>query len=382
VAWKNRWIKLEPLGHGGQGTVHRVLDKSQFDFTEITEILSGPLQNTVDQNRQIEQILRHRKLILELVRMDNPACQGALKELLLPEDARDPERAEERIKREIRAMSEISHPNLLRILDFDSDGRWFVSQCHPKGSLNKNPIFRADFVGALRACRPLVEGVANLHEKGLVHRDIKPENVFLDVEDKLVLGDFGLVFFTNDERTRLSATLENVGTYAWMPPWAMNMRIEALQPSFDVFSIGKLIWSLVNPNKILQFWEYNRDEFNLELLFPNTPYIHLANPLFAKCIVRNEKDCLQDAAVLLKEIDQILSVIDSGADIIRPNSLMPCKVCGKGTYQLMSDHHQSPHHFGLKPSGTRSYKIFVCDFCGNMQLFHFEKPGDVGPWKR
>jgi len=39
----------------------------------------------------------------------------------------------------------------------------------------------------------LVEAVSELHKGGFVHRDITPANVFLADDDRLVLGDFGLV---------------------------------------------------------------------------------------------------------------------------------------------------------------------------------------------
>jgi serine/threonine-protein kinase len=36
-------------------------------------------------------------------------------------------------------------------------------------------------------------GVARLHDKGILHTDIKPANLFLDRDDNVLVGDFGLV---------------------------------------------------------------------------------------------------------------------------------------------------------------------------------------------
>ena len=151
--------------------------------------------------------------------MDDPSYHGALKVLHQPEDARNAATAQERIQREIEAMATIVHPNLLTILEADPDAEWFVSQFHPHGTLAENQHrFAGKFVEALRAFRPLVEGVAELHKQGIVHRDIKPQNVFLDAAGRLILGDFGLVFFTDERHTRISGTIENVGSRDWMPP--------------------------------------------------------------------------------------------------------------------------------------------------------------------
>ncbi|MFB3906566.1 MAG: protein kinase [Acidobacteriota bacterium] len=95
------------------------------------------------------------------------------------------------------------------------------------------------------AFRPLVEGVVALHQDKLVHRDIKRENVYLDEQDRLVLGDFGLVYFIDDKRSRLSAQFENVGSRDWEPPWAQGVRLEKVTPAFDVFSLGKMPTSIL-----------------------------------------------------------------------------------------------------------------------------------------
>jgi hypothetical protein len=45
--------------------------------------------------------------------------------------------------------------------------------------------------------------------------------------------------------TRLTGTFSNVGTKAWMPQWAMHARVEELRATFDVYALGKLLWSVV-----------------------------------------------------------------------------------------------------------------------------------------
>ena len=245
--YRQRWHIIEPLGEGGQGKVYRVLDDSKF---RVDDVLSPSIQNSIASfsgiltpEKRRENLESFRKAILDFIRMEDPDNQGALKILHEPKEARDANLAKTRIREEIEAMFSISHPNLLKILDHDPDSKWFVSEIHTKGTLiNNKSRFAGDFIGALKAFRPLVEGVAKLHEAGFVHRDIKPENVFLGSQDNLILGDFGLVFFNDPQRTRVSGTWENVGSRDWMPPWAMSMRIEEIKPTFDVFCLGKLLW--------------------------------------------------------------------------------------------------------------------------------------------
>jgi hypothetical protein len=130
-------------------------------------------------------------------------------------------------------------------------------------------------------------------------------------DDRLILGDFGLVYFEGQANERLSDTIGNVGSRDWMPGWAMGIRIEDLKPTFDI-SLGKLLWALVCPGKIMQLWYYDDPRFDLEKLFPGAPYIHLAKSLFGKCIVQEDRDCLPNAKALLGQIDEFLLTIDRG----------------------------------------------------------------------
>ena len=373
--FQTRWDIIEELGKGGQGTVYRVRDKKRYNLEEeiypaLQDSIAGlPAINTPESKQKRLETLR--KAIVDLINIENPLYHSALKVLHEPKDSRDPERAKTRIAYEIQAMYSVSHPNLLKIVDYDSDGIWFVSQYHQKGSLDKNrDIYAGDFEGSLKAFRPLVHAVSEIHKLGLVHRDIKPENVFLAHDGRLVLGDFGSVFFTDSQHTRISATYENVGSRDWMPPWAMGIRIEEIKPCFDVFCLGKLLWAMVSGRPILQLWYYDKEQFNVEEIFPRSKSIKFANDLFSKCIVENETDCIPTASELLEEIDKIIDIIELGADKLNLEIERKCKVCGIGKYLVMSDGNLTrTQNYGLSPRGNMNFMIFECSHCGHVQLF-------------
>jgi serine/threonine protein kinase len=340
----------------------------------------------VNQSRQ-RAFDAFREAMEKLSTASDPDNLAALKVLHEPKDAReeDPERARERIRREMKAISEVSHPNLLRIKEADPDGGWFAAEYHPNGPLSERPdLFKGDLRRALEALRPPVEGVAELHSQGRVHRDIKPANTFISREGQLVLGDFGLVFFTDDERARLSATFENVGSRDWMPLWAQSMRIEEVRPTFDVFTLGKVLWSMVSGEPFLRGWYYDDEDypqFNVEKMFPDEPSIRFVNRLLSKCVVEREKNCLPDAGALLAEIDKVLPVFDrGGGEPLGENIERHCRVCGVGTYERASLNDLANSGFSM-PAGSRGLYMFTCRHCGHVQLFLFpDKDEKLPAW--
>ncbi len=387
MSYEERWEHIRKLGVGGQGEVSLVRDTSLYKLQPLSDMFVKSLNDLSGvkyKNRAQEAFKELRTGIIDIVNAESPENQGALKKLHPATDARDPERAGERIVREIQAMAASSHPSLLRILDSDPEARWFVSEFHPNGVLGQKPdMFKGDLNAALRAFRPLVAGVASLHQDNLVHRDIKPANVFLSLKNELVLGDFGLVYFSDDSRTRVSGTFENVGTRDWMAPWAMGRKLDDIKPSHDVFALGKLLWSMLSGQRFLQLWYFDEEEFDVERMFPNARNISLANALFRKTIVEKEKDCMPDAGALLEEVDRLLCVIDLRADLIRDNIKRRCKVCGLGMYNCIVDLNQTgAGNFGLNPRGSSQMKIFTCAHCGHVQLFHFQNEKGPPAWKR
>ena len=382
MQYEKRWEKIESIGKGGQGEVFRVLEKSKFSLNLLA--LSRSIELTRKLNRQKpEDEEQVRREIAKVVRAENPMNHSALKIFHSPNEARNFEDAEERLKRELEAMKQADHPNLLKIEDYNLDEKWFVSKYYHRGTLkDRSGWFTGQVERTLTAIRPVVEGIATLHKNQLVHRDIKPENIFVDESEQLVLGDFGLVFFMAGDHTRLTDTYENVGSTDWMPSWATRMRIEDVRPSFDVFSLGKTIWSMVSRTPLLLLWYHREEEFDLKRQFPDRPEIELLNNLLDKCIVQYEKTCLENADLLLEEIDNLLGVLRLGAGPVGEDFDRPCRVCGFGKYRLFTDKNfTATGNFGLNPRGA-AFKIFTCNNCGHAQLFFC--PGGSNPpaWEK
>jgi len=379
---RDHWEIVEEIGYGGQGKVFLARDRRTFDINKtcgnVCEALRGMSSNILqDRTKEFNTLLT---TVDSYVAAMNPAKLAALKVLHAPQDARDSDRARERIKRELAAMSKVSHPNLLCVREADPDGQWFAAEYHSRGALTKClGTFRGDFPRALKAFRGLVDGVAKLHADQIVHRDIKPDNIFVTARGELVLGDFGLIFFTDNNHTRLSGTLQNVGTRDWMPGWAMGMRIEEVRPSFDVFSLGKTLWALVSGDPFLQLWYFDKPQFDLERKFPESTFIGLANKLLAKCVVEDEENCLRNANDLLAEIDKVLRVIDRDGQLLGDGIKRCCRVCGVGEYERVPDVDidNSPLR---KPAGRQVLRVFTCNHCGHVQTFLFRDQNLLPAW--
>ncbi|KAI4482571.1 hypothetical protein M0804_008424 [Polistes exclamans] len=58
-----------------------------------------------------------------------------------------------------------------------------------------------------RLFREIVEGLTHIHQQGMIHRDLKPVNIFLDSNDHVKIGDFGLA--TSNILSSLAQTVDN-----------------------------------------------------------------------------------------------------------------------------------------------------------------------------
>ncbi|MCC6796390.1 MAG: protein kinase family protein [Candidatus Hydrogenedentes bacterium] len=376
---------MKELGSGAQGRVSLVLDKTKTRRAEACYTLQSSIPYiggiATDEARRghAQNIVNS---ILDLIAAEKQDYQGALKELHKPTEGPVDQKEIARIHNEIALMKTVAHSNLLPILDANPDEFWFVSKYFASSTLHSNlSNYKGSISKSLKAFRGLVDGVRYLHEKGIVHRDIKPKNIFVAENGDLVLGDFGIAFFQDDQRTRLTDTFDQAGSRDWMPAWALHGRVDDVKPNSDVYSLGKVLWSMLAGRERLVLWYILRDGNNLETLFPNDDNMRLINDLLRKCVVEDEENCIPSAIVLLEEVDKLLKMLALGGEILRDDLKRHCRVCGEGQYLLRANREQVKlSNFGLEVRGSNTYKFFVCNACGHVQLFFFEDGKSLPIW--
>ena len=84
----------------------------------------------------------------------------------------------------------------------------------------------------------LVLGLAKLHEENVVHRDLKPENVLLTETGYIMLADFGLAKFLQQD----GATYSFCGTAEYLAPEILEMKGHSF--SVDWWTLGILTYEL------------------------------------------------------------------------------------------------------------------------------------------
>jgi serine/threonine protein kinase len=323
------WKVLKELGSGGQGRVSLVVDRDKDPIKRIVEPLKGlvPGANREDELEELRR--RFGDALLDFVR--GRYGLGALKQLTNPT-----EEATARLKIEAHIYETVADAHLLRIIDKKIDENWIVTEFQPNGTLSDRlESFKGHALTALRAIRPVVNVLAKMDASAFVHRDFKPGNIFIGNDGEFVLGDAGLAFYQDLSGSSVTQTYENVGTREYMPAWAYGQKTE-IRPTFDSFSVGKVIWAMIAGRPACPLWYVFKDEFNLVKLFPEKTEMLWINELLGKCVVEEEeKDMkLLDAQKFLSEIDSTIDAIEANAT---PAAYLRrvkrrCRVCGEGFY--------------------------------------------------
>ena len=102
------------------------------------------------------------------------------------------------LQREARKAQGLAHPNIVRVHDFDRDGRTlFLTMELLEGTsldaiLQKNGLQGAPPAGVLPILRQVVSALQFAHGEGIVHSDLKPANVIVLPNGRVKVIDFGI----------------------------------------------------------------------------------------------------------------------------------------------------------------------------------------------
>jgi serine/threonine-protein kinase len=158
-----------------------------------------------------------------------------------------------RFEREVLAISRLSHPNTVRILDHGvtTEGIWYYAMELLQGSDLRGVIERDGPLPAERAVALMTQvcgSLAEAHAKGVIHRDLKPSNIFVVTAsgepDFIKVFDFGLAKLTQDsESAQLTRDGAVLGTPRYMAP--ETLQHGAVSARSDVYSLGCVLYEML-----------------------------------------------------------------------------------------------------------------------------------------
>ena len=208
---------LAPLGAGGMGEVYRARDE-RLRRDVAVKVLSSDLTGDADRRKRFEQ--------------------------------------------EARAVSALSHPNIVTIHDIGESGEtMFIAMELVEGRTLREiqgdgPLSNKRL---LDIGHQIADGLAKAHAAGIVHRDLKPENIMVSRDGIAKILDFGLVKLLpredglgDESATAVQETRPGtvLGTVGYMSPEQASGRPADFRS--DQFSLGSILYELAAGKRAFQ----------------------------------------------------------------------------------------------------------------------------------
>ncbi len=208
---KQRYELRDLLGEGGMGRVYRAFD----------------------------QVLGRAVAVKVLTDVDSPMMA-------------------QRFEREAQTLSQLNHPNLASVYDFGVEGTQpFMVMEFIEGKNLAKLIEQGglDPEKALHVIVQIGEGLAAVHERGVVHRDMKPDNIVISPgkeRDRVEIVDFGLAISDAHTRSddRLTMPGYVVGTQRYMSPEQMEGK--PATTASDIYSYGLVCAEILGGPEVIK----------------------------------------------------------------------------------------------------------------------------------
>ncbi len=154
----------------------------------------------------------------------------------------------ERFRRESHAIQELRHPHVVPVWDAgEAEGRPYLAMELAEeslgGRLRRGPLPVAD---ACRLVADIADGLAFVHDEGVIHRDVKPENILLFADGSARLADFGIALM---QESRLTRTGQLFGTPAYMSPEQVLAQRAPVDHRTDIFSLGIVLYECLTQRR-------------------------------------------------------------------------------------------------------------------------------------
>ncbi len=169
--------------------------------------------------------------------------------VIQPENSNQ-ERFSKRFRREAKTLANLSHPNIVKVLDYgEYEGApYLVMEFISGGALKAMMSRPIPYAEAAAMLVPMARALHYAHQQKIVHRDVKPENILINDSGQPLLSDFGILKLVDLEESRgLTGTGRIVGTPAYMSP--EQIRGREVDGRADIYSLGIVFFEMITGRK-------------------------------------------------------------------------------------------------------------------------------------
>ena len=208
----------------------------------------------------------------------------------------------QRLEREAKAVSKLSHPHICTLHDVGhQDGVDFLVMELVEGETVEQRLMKGPLPPdqVLRIAAQIADALAKAHKLGFVHRDLKPANIML-TKNGAKLMDFGLAKQSGPaplaaaltemtmEQAKLTSEGMLVGTFQYMAPEQLEGK-EA-DARADIFALGELIYEMATGKPA--FTGKSRASLIAAILTTDPPPMESLQPMAPVALGRIVKKCL------------------------------------------------------------------------------------------
>ncbi|HEV8131942.1 MAG TPA: protein kinase [Acidobacteriota bacterium] len=260
---------------------------------------------------------------------------------VLPLHLSDDSQRRQRLEREARAISSLSHPHICALYDIGhhEESDYLVME-YLEGQTLANRVAKGPFSvdQVLRYAIEIADALDAAHRRGVIHRDLKPGNVMVTKSGAKLL-DFGLAKFQEARTQSAISSLSAVPTAAGQPLTAEGTILGTLHyiapeqlegkeadARSDIFGFGAIIYEMATGRKAFEAESQasliaailEHDPPPISSLQPMTP--PALDHLVRVCLAKDPDDRWQSARDIKHEI-QWITEAGSQAEVPAPVTL-------------------------------------------------------------
>lgn len=165
---------------------------------------------------------------------------------VIPNDAEDRVGFVRRFEREVQAVAQLNHPNIVSVYDRGEtdDLVFLIMECVMGGTLKQHMGRPLPTPEAASAIMQMARALHHAHQRGIVHRDVKPSNMLVDTNNAhhLLLTDFGIAKLQGARGLTKSGT--TIGTPEYMSPEQAEGK--EIDPRADVYALGCVLYETLS----------------------------------------------------------------------------------------------------------------------------------------